>query len=105
MLQYPDRFGTSLGESVFAMPAQLTDYAIACLEGRRVPRLVMVPGYSISSKMILDVYSVRDKTGIVNDQTKTAWQLTLDYDLPGYADALNTILSANGLNPAWVPKI
>jgi ribose transport system substrate-binding protein len=105
MQQYPEQFFVSLGESVFAMPTLLSSYAMSSLDGKRVPRLVMVPGYVINSKMILDVYSIRDKTILAEGQTKTAWQLLLDYDLPGYTEALNEVLAKNGLDPAWVPGI
>jgi hypothetical protein len=87
------------------MPTQLVGYAMTSLKGGRVPRIVMAPGYAITSKMIQDVYSVENKTASIDGQTKTAWQLTLDYDLPGYTETLNEILSANRLDPAWVPKI
>jgi len=105
MQQYPDQFVMTLGESIFAMPTQLVGYAMTSLKGGRVPRIVMAPGYAITSKMIQDVYSVENKTASIDGQTKTAWQLTLDYDLPGYTETLNEILSANRLDPAWVPKI
>jgi ABC-type sugar transport system substrate-binding protein len=103
MLQYPDQFVITVGESVFAMPSQLTRYALAWLEGKRVPRLVMVPGYLITAKMVLDASSIRDKPGTIED--KTVWQLMLNYDLPGYTGALNAVLAANGLPPAWIPGI
>jgi ribose transport system substrate-binding protein len=105
MQQYPDQFVMTLGESIFAMPTQLVGYAMTSLKGGRVPRIVMAPGYAITSKMILDVYSVENRTATIDGQTKTAWQLTLDYDLPGYTETLNEILAASGLDPAWVPKI
>ncbi|MDR1506823.1 MAG: sugar ABC transporter substrate-binding protein [Treponema sp.] len=105
MLQYPDQFVMTVGESVFAMPSQLTNYALAWLKKKRVPRLVMVPGYAITAGMVLDVHSIKNKTETVCGGIRTAWQLMLDYDLPDYTDALNTVLSANGLEPAWVPEI
>jgi ribose transport system substrate-binding protein len=105
MLQYPDQFIMTLGESVYAMPTQLMGYAFNYLEGKRIPRIVMSPGFSVTSKMIQDVASIRDKTGTVNGRSVSAWQLALDYDLPGYADALNVVLRENGLPPLWVPTI
>jgi ribose transport system substrate-binding protein len=105
MQQYPDQFIMTLAESVFAMPEQLVGYALTNLEGGRVPRIVMSPGYGITSKMILDVYAIKDQTAEVNGETKTAWELVLDYDLPGYTDALNVILAANNSENLWVPSI
>jgi ABC-type sugar transport system substrate-binding protein len=103
MLHHPDQFVITVGESVFAMPSLLTHYAFAWLTGKRVPRLVMVPGYLVTAGMVLDLYSIRTKAAAV--EGKTVWQLAQDYDLPGYTEALNTALSANGLDPAWVPGI
>jgi hypothetical protein len=105
MNQYPDQFIMTLGESVYAMPTQLVGYAFNYLAGKRIPRIVMSPGFSVTSGMIKDVIAIRDKTGTVSGKTITAWQLALDYDLPGYADALNEVLKANGKTPAWVPSI
>jgi ribose transport system substrate-binding protein len=105
MQQYPNQFVMTLGESVYAMPTQLVGYAMTSLKGGRVPRIVMSAGYGITSKMILDVFSIRNETGTVNGQTKTAWELVLDYDLPGYTDALNVILERKGLPAVWIPQI
>jgi ribose transport system substrate-binding protein len=105
MQQYPNQFIMTLGESVYAMPTQLVGYALTSLKGGRVPRIVMSAGYGITSKMILDVFSIRNETGTVNGQTKTAWELTVDYDLPGYTDALNLILERRGLPAVWIPQI
>jgi ABC-type sugar transport system substrate-binding protein len=102
MLQYPANFVMTVGESVYAMPAQLTDYAVAWLSGKRVPRLVMVPGYAITPEMVSDVHSIKDKKGKAAGAEKTAWEFLLDYDLPGYTAALNEILAAAGKKPAWV---
>ena len=41
----------------------------------------------------------------IGGATKTAWELVLDYDLPGYTDALNKILLANGKDTLWIPSI
>lgn len=105
MQQYPEQFVMTLAESVFAMPTQLVGYAITNLEGGRIPRIVMSPGYAITSDMILDVDSIKDKTTTVNGETKTAWQLALDYDLPGYTEALNDVLKSSGLEGTWIPTI
>jgi ribose transport system substrate-binding protein len=105
MQQYPNQFVMTLAESVYAMPNQLVGYAITSISGGRVPRIVMSPGYAITSSMILDVYSIKDATGTVGGQSKTAWALVLDYDLPGYTDALNIVLKEKGLPADWVPKI
>lgn len=105
MQQYPDQFVMTLAESVYAMPTQLVGYAIDSLNGKRVPRIVMSPGYGITSDMILDVYDIQDKTATVDGQTKTAWELVLDYDLPGYTDALNQVLADNGKTSIWEPTI
>jgi ribose transport system substrate-binding protein len=105
MQQYPNQFIMTLGESVYAMPTQLVGYAMTSLKGGRVPRIVMSPGYGITSRMILDVFSIQNETGTINGQTKTAWELTLDYDLPGYTDALNLILERKGLPAVWIPQI
>lgn len=105
MQQYPDQFVMTLAESVYAMPTQLVGYAITNIDGGRVPRIVMSPGYAITSSMITDVFSIKDRTTDMDGQTKTAWELALDYDLPGYTDALNALLESNGLDPAWVPTV
>lgn len=105
MQQYPDQFVMTLAESVYAMPTQLVGYAITNLNGGRIPRIVMSPGYAITSDMILDVDSIKDKTTTVNGETKTAWELALDYDLPSYTEALNEVLKDNGLEASWIPSI
>lgn len=105
MQQYPEQFVMTLAESVYAMPTQLVGYAITNLNGGRIPRIVMSPGYAITSDMILDVDSIKDKTITVNGETKTAWELALDYDLPGYTEALNEVLKDNGLEASWIPSI
>ena len=105
MQQYPEQFVMTLAESVFAMPTQLVGYAVDSLQGKRIPRIVMSPGYGITSQMILDVYDIQDETATVDGQTKTAWELVLDYDLPGYTDALNGILQEAGSDNLWIPSI
>ena len=91
----------SAGENIYDMPRSLVDYAASYNEGETVPRLVLVPGYAVTSKMIQDIDSVRDyKVG-----DKTMWELLLDYDLPGNVDLLNQGLTENGLEAAWVPTI
>lgn len=105
MQQYPNQFVITLAESIYAMPTQLTGYALTSIEGGRVPRIVMSPGYVITSDMILEVDSIKDKTITIDGETKTAWELALDYDLPGYTEALNEVLVENGLKPSWVPSI
>lgn len=105
MQQYPDQFVMTLAESVFAMPNQLVDYAFAAINGDRIPRIVMAPGYGITSEMISDIFSIKDKTTTINGATKTAWELVLDYDLPGYTDALNVLLKDNGKTTEWIPSV
>ena len=105
MAQYPNQFIITLAESVYAMPTQLTGYAVDSHEGRRVPRIVMSPGYAITSQMITEVDSIKDEMGTVNGESISAWQLALDYDLPGYTDALNVVLEANNLVGSWLPTV
>lgn len=105
MQQYPDQFVMTLAESVYEMPTTLVGYAMTSLEGGRIPRIVMSQGYAITSDMILDVYEIKDKTGTVDGKTVTAWELALDYDLPGYTDALNQVLEENGKEAAWIPSV
>lgn len=105
MQQYPEQFVMTLAESVYEMPTALTGYAITNLNGGRIPRIVMSQGYAITSDMILDVYEIQDKTISVNGETKTAWELALDYDLPGYTAALNEVLSQNGKEASWIPSV
>lgn len=105
MLTYPDQFIATLGESVWAMPSSLVDYAMTYLNGGGVPRLVIVPGYLITSEMIENVDAIKDQTTTVNGVTMTAWELLLDYDLTGYTDALNDLLVANGYAADWVATV
>ena len=102
MLNYPDSFVVSAGESIYSMPRSLVDYAYRYGEGETIPRLVLVPGYAVSSGMIQAIDSIRDyKAGGL-----TAWELLLNYDLPGYVDMLNQALTDNGLaDYLWVPSI
>ena len=105
MAQYPDQFIMTLAESVFAMPNQLFGYAMDIEAGKRVPRIVMSPGYAITSDMVLDVMSIKDATVKTPTGNVTAYQAMLDYDLPGYTDALNVTLQENGLDTIWVPTV
>lgn len=105
MQQYPDQFVMTLAESVYEMPTTLVGYAMTSMNGGRIPRIVMSQGYAITSDMIMDVYEIKDKTGTVDGQELTAWQLALDYDLPGYTDALNAVLEENGKDAAWIPSV
>lgn len=105
MQQYPDQFVMTLAESVYAMPTQLVGYAVTSINGGRVPRIVMSPGYAITSDMILAVDSIKDEKTAVDGAEKTAWELALDYDLPGYTEALNEVLKKNNLDAFWVPTI
>lgn len=105
MAQYPDQFIMTLAESVFAMPNQLFGYAMDIEAGKRVPRIVMSPGYAITSDMVLDVMSIKDATVKTPAGNVTAYQAMLDYDLPGYTDALNVTLQENGLDTIWVPTV
>ncbi|MCG8482203.1 MAG: sugar ABC transporter substrate-binding protein [Clostridia bacterium] len=101
MAAYPDQFLMTVGESVYAMPEQLTGYAMDVINGERVPRIVMAPGYGITSDMIMDAYDIKDYEvdGI------TVWDLVCDYDLPGYVEKINSALEANGKTTRWVPTI
>ncbi len=101
MLAYPDQFVATVGESVYAMPTQLVGYAIDYLAGDRVPRIVMAPGFMITSEMIVEADSIRDYEvdGI------SVWQLVLDYDLPGYIDKINQALEENDLETRWIPEV
>lgn len=101
MAAYPDQFLMTVGESVYAMPEQLAGYAMDVINGDRVPRIVMAPGYGITSDMIMDAYDIKDYEvdGI------TVWDLVCDYDLPGYVEKINSALEANGKTTRWVPTI
>lgn len=105
MVAYPDQFIATLGESVWAMPNQLVDYAMTYLNGGTVPRLVMVEGYLITSDMIVDAYSVADEEVTVSGTTTTVWDAVINYDLTGYTSALNEVLEANGLDTFWIPAV
>lgn len=102
MINYPNSFVMSAGENIYSMPRSLVQYAMNYNEGKTVPRLVLVEGYAVTSTMIGEVNSIRDAK--VGD--KTAWELLLNYDLPGYVDLLNQALSDNSLTEnLWVPSI
>ncbi len=102
MINYPQSFLMSAGENIYSMPRSLVQYAISYNEGNTAPRLVLVEGYAVTSEMINEVNSIRDyKVG-----DKTAWELLLNYDLPGNVDLLNQALTENGLTEnLWVPSI
>lgn len=101
MAAYPDQFLMTVGESVYAMPKQLVEYAMNVIDGERVPRIVMAPGYGITTEMIMDAYSIKDYTvdGV------NVWDLVSDYDLPGYVDKINTALEKNNLKTRWIPQV
>lgn len=102
MLNYPDSFIMSAGENIYDMPRSLVDYAAKYNNGESAPRLVLVPGYAVKSSMIKAIDSIRDYK--VGDET--AWELLLNYDLPGYVDKLNQALTENGLSDQlWIPSI
>ena len=101
MLKYPDQFIMTAGENIITMPYTLVDYAMKDMN--MVPYLNLVQGYAVTSKMIQDVDSIRDMKPTGSDLT--AWEILADYDLPGYIDLLNQVLTENGLTPAWVPAI
>ena len=101
MLKYPNQFIMTAGENIITMPYTLVDYAMKDMN--MVPYLNLVQGYAVTSKMIQDVDSIRDLKPTGSDLT--AWQILTDYDLPGYIDLLNQVLTENGLTPAWVPVI
>ncbi len=105
MNEYPEQFIATAGESVYAMPDMLVEYAMTVEAGGGVPRLAIVPGYLITSTMILDVFAIKDVTTTINGQTLTAWDLVLNYDIPGYVDALNDLLIANGSDNIWIADI
>jgi uncharacterized lipoprotein YddW (UPF0748 family) len=83
------------------MPEQLVGYAMDVIGNERVPRIVMAPGFGITTEMITDAYSIKDYEV---DGIKV-WDLVCDYDLPGYVDKINKALEANGLSSRWVPEI
>lgn len=101
MAAYPEQFIMTVGESVFAMPEQLVGYAMDVNRGDRVPRIVMAPGFGITTEMIQDAHSIKDYkvNGIA------VWDLVCDYDLPGYVDMINQGLEENGLATRWQPEI
>lgn len=101
MLKYPEQFIMTAGENIITMPYTLVDYAMKDMN--MVPYLNLVQGYAVTSKMIQDVDSIRDVKPTGSDLT--AWQILADYDLPGYVDLLNQVLTENGLFAAWVPVI
>ncbi len=89
MINYPNSFVMSAGESIYSMPRQLVQYAMSYNEGKTVPRLVLVEGYAVIGTMIGEVNSIRDyKVG-----DKTAWELLLSYNLPGNVDLLDPALT------------
>ncbi len=101
MINYPESFIMSAGESIYNMPRSLVQYSQSYNEGNAAPRLVLVPGYAVTSQMIVDINSIRDyKVG-----GQTAWELLLNYELPGNIDALNQALTENGLTTLWIPSI
>jgi hypothetical protein len=101
MLKFPNQFIMTAGENIITMPYTLVDYSMK--DNSKVPYLNLVKGYAVTSKMIQDIDSIRDKKPAGSDLT--AWQLLTDYDLPGYVDLLNQVLTENSLEPAWVPVI
>ncbi len=105
MNEYPEQFIATAGESVYAMPDMLVDYAMTVEAGGGVPRLAIVPGYLITGEMIIDVFAIKDETTVIDGQTLTAWDLVLNYDIPGYVDALNDLLIANGSDNLWIADI
>lgn len=102
MINYPESFVMSAAESIYTMPRSLVQYAVNYNAGKTVPRLVLVPGYAVTSEMITDINSIRDyKVG-----DTTVWDLLLNYELPGNIDKLNQALTENGLTEnLWVPSI
>ncbi len=106
MNTYPEQFVATLGESVWAMPNQLVDYAMTYVNGGKIPRLVMVPGYLITSEMITDIKDIENEDVTVpGGETVSAWQALLDYDLTGYTDALNVTLDESGKTTTWIPSV
>jgi len=101
MAAYPEQFIMTVGESVYAMPEQLVGYAMDVINGDRVPRIVMAPGFGITSAMIMDAYDIKD---YVVDGV-TVWDMVCDYDLPGYVDKINQALEDNDKESRWVPEI
>lgn len=105
MRDNPDQFLATIAESIFAMPNQLVDYAVSAVAGKRVPRIVMAPGYLITNEMIKDVAAIADYKITIGGKTLTAWEVLLDYDLAGYTDALNVALKDNGKTTTWIPNV
>lgn len=101
MAAYPEQFIMTVGESVYAMPEQLVGYAMDTVNNQRVPRIVMAPGFGITSEMITDAHSIKDYEV---DGIKV-WDLVCDYDLPGYVDKINQALEENELVTRWEPEI
>ncbi len=101
MLKNPDQFIMTAGENIITMPYNLVDYAMR--DQSQVPYLNLVQGYAVTSQMIQDLDSIRDIKPSGSDLT--AWEILTDYDLPGYIDLLNQVLTENGLPASWVPKI
>ena len=101
MLKYPKQFIMTAGENIITMPYTLVDYAMR--DAAMVPYLNLVQGYAVTSQMIADIDSIADIKPTGSDLT--AWELLVDYDVPGYLDLLNQVLEENGLVPAWVPAI
>jgi ribose transport system substrate-binding protein len=91
MAAYPDQFLMTVGESVYAMPELLVTYAMNFKNGQRVPRVVMIPGYGITSDLVRTIDSIRNYKvdGI------SMWDLLCDYDMPGYVDKINRGLMEN----------
>lgn len=101
MAAYPDQFLMTVGESVYAMPEQLVGYAMDVIGGERVPRIVMAPGFGITTEMITEAYSIKD----YEIDGMKVWDLICDYDLPGNVDKINKALKENGLTTRWVPQV
>lgn len=101
----PDQFVATVAESVFSMPNQLVDYAMTSIAGKRIPRIVMAPGFLITSNMITDINSIKDEKTEIGGKSLTAWELLLDYDLTGYTDAINAILKDNRKTSVWTPGV
>ncbi|MDR1132332.1 MAG: sugar ABC transporter substrate-binding protein [Oscillospiraceae bacterium] len=64
-------FIATCGESIYTMGALCVEYAVDYLNGKSVPRIVMVPSIGITNDMI------------VKAQVPAGWSNLGDYDIPG----------------------
>ncbi len=97
MAQYPEQFILTVAESPYLYPQLGVMYANQFLSGERVPRLVIVPSYYITSEMVTEAYELSD----VMYEGTSVWDLACEYDVPGNVDKLNAALEENGMTTRW----